>query len=83
MTTFIPLLLAALGGYLMMGLIFALAFALGNGAQRIDPAGHGATAGFRVVIIPGAAIFWPYLLIRWVKGSRPPEERSAHREAKH
>ena len=82
MTTIIPLLLATLGAYFGVGIVFAFAFALGNGAQRIDPAAHGATPGFRLIIIPGSAILWPYLLLRWVKGSHPPQEDSAHREPK-
>ena len=82
MTTIFPTLLAVFGAYFGVGIVFALAFALGNGAQRIDPAAHGATPGFRLIIIPGSAIFWPYLLLRWVNGSRPPEEHSAHRNPK-
>jgi hypothetical protein len=71
----------SLGTYLAAGLLFGLIFALVNGAARIDPAARGATPGFRLFLVPGAMIFWPYLLWRWVRGSLPPEERSAHRSS--
>ena len=66
--------------YLALGAVFAPAFALA-GAQRIDPAARGATWGFRVLILPGAAALWPLLLRRWWLGQPPPEERNAHRRA--
>ena len=67
------------GLYLACGLIFAVPFALA-GVKRIDPhAAHGSW-GFRLLIIPGAMVFWPLLLQRWRKGIQaPPEERNAHR----
>ncbi|NNC88420.1 MAG: hypothetical protein HKN82_08185 [Akkermansiaceae bacterium] len=73
-------LLAALGIYLLAGLVIAVPFAW-LGAKRIDPSAADGTWGFKLLIIPGGAIFWPYLLMRWMKGSPPPEECSAHRKA--
>ena len=55
--------------YAFAGLVFAVAFAL-FGVQRVDPAAREAGAGFRLLILPGAAALWPLLLARWV-GSRP------------
>jgi hypothetical protein len=74
-------LLIALGAYLVVGLVFAIAFVL-VGVKKIDPhAAHGSW-GFRLLIIPGAMAFWPLLLKRWASGAKsPPEERSAHRLA--
>jgi membrane protein implicated in regulation of membrane protease activity len=66
--------------YLGGGLLFALAFAT-FGASRIDPAARGATIGFRVLVVPGAALFWPLLLRRWLRREPPPRERNAHRDA--
>ncbi|MDF1800076.1 MAG: hypothetical protein P1V81_12935 [Planctomycetota bacterium] len=72
--------LAGLGIYAVLGLAFAVAFAV-RGAQAIDPAAEQGTWGFRVLIVPGAAALWPLLLLRWVRGDgEPPEERGAHRD---
>lgn len=73
--------LLVLGAYLGVGLLVAVPFVL-FGAGRVDPAAAGGTWGFRLLIIPGVAIFWPLLIRRWMKGLGPPEERSAHRVRK-
>jgi hypothetical protein len=66
--------------YLALGLVFAIAFA-SFGVGRIDPAAHGATLGFRLLIVPGSALLWPLLLRRWLRRQQPPSERNAHRDA--
>ena len=69
--------LAAL--YLVVGLLFAVPFAL-KGAGRIDPLAATGTWGFRLLVIPGAAAFWPLLLRRWLGGTgAPPVERTPHK----
>jgi hypothetical protein len=68
------------GVYFAVGAAFAVAFVL-RGAARIDPAARGATWGFRLAILPGAAALWPLLARRWARGTPPPEERNAHRDA--
>jgi hypothetical protein len=69
-------LLILLGLYLAGGLLFAGVFAF-LGVQKIDPHAMQGTWGFRLLIIPGAAVFWPLLLRRWLTGvPAPPEERS-------
>lgn len=73
-------LVTAAAVYLGAGLLFALAFVV-RGAARIDPAARGATWGFKLAILPGAAAFWPLLARRWRRGDPPPEERNAHRDA--
>ena len=66
--------------YVGLGLTFALIFVIA-GVQRVDPAARGASVGFRLLILPGAAAFWPLLLWRWWRGVvMPPTERNAHRE---
>ena len=60
------LLVRAAEVYAAIGLIFAIAFAA-RGVDRIDPAAHGSTRGFRLVIIPGVAALWPLLLKRWIQ----------------
>src|SRR5687767_4994140 len=75
------LFLILLGLYLAGGLVVAIPFAL-VGARKIDPhAAHGSW-GFRLLIIPGAMVFWPLLLRRWIRGiKQPPEEVNAHRRS--
>lgn len=66
--------------YVGIGLTFALIFVI-VGVQRVDPAARGASVGFRLLILPGAAAFWPLLLWRWWRGVViPPTERNAHRK---
>lgn len=78
METIITWLLAALAIYLLLGLLVAVPFAF-LGAKRIDPAAEEGTRGFKLLIIPGAMIFWPLMLRRWITGQAPPVESSAHR----
>ena len=80
MDSVVELILGALGLYLLLGLLFAIPFAFA-GARKIDPSATEGTWGFKLLIIPGAMVFWPLLLRRWVKNLPPPEECSAHRRA--
>lgn len=82
-TPWVEVMVAILGGYLLAGVGFGLLFAAGNGARRIDPAAAHASPGFRFIVFPGVAIFWPYLLFRWLRATAPPEETSAHRQIPH
>jgi hypothetical protein len=66
--------------YAALGLAFAIPFVL-RGAARIDPDAEHGTWGFKLLILPGAAAFWPLLLVRWLRGAPPPAERSPHRDA--
>jgi hypothetical protein len=75
-----PIVLVA-GVYLAIGLTFALVFVL-RWAGRVDPAAQHGTLGFRLLILPGSALLWPFLAGRLLRGStEPPEERNAHRLA--
>ncbi|MGK0186656.1 MAG: hypothetical protein ACI9R3_002439 [Verrucomicrobiales bacterium] len=76
----IPTILAAAGVYLAIGLVFGIVFAFA-GAKFIDPSAASGSWGFKLLIIPGCTVFWPYLLVRWIKKSPPPDECSAHRHA--
>lgn len=63
------LILMVFSGYALVGLLFALAFAF-RGAGAIDATAKSGTVGFRLLILPGAAVLWPVLLTRWVAGDR-------------
>lgn len=67
--TLIVMLIAA---YLGAGLIFALGFAW-RWSGRLDPVAEQGTTGFRLFIIPGSMLLWPYLAVRLLRTwrSRP------------
>jgi len=68
-----------LTAYAGLGLVFALAFVL-SGVQRLDSEARGAGIGFRLLILPGVAAFWPMFLRRWALGiTEPPVEKNPHR----
>jgi hypothetical protein len=76
---FARVLTVALYGYVLLGVIFALAFVT-VGVSRLDPDSRGSGAGFRLLIFPGAVAFWPLLLRRWIAGqTEPPPEGNPHR----
>jgi hypothetical protein len=52
--------------YAAAGVIFAVPFAAW-GAAAIDPAAQSSGLGFRLMILPGAALLWPLLAIKWVR----------------
>jgi hypothetical protein len=52
--------------YAIAGAVTALAFVT-FGIARVLPAGMPVTLGARVLLMPGAALLWPYVLLRWVK----------------
>jgi hypothetical protein len=68
----------ALEAYAACGLLFAVLFVI-VGIKDIDPAAVGTGVGFRFLILPGVAAFWPMFLKRWVRGAEPPTEKTAHR----
>ncbi len=56
--------LLALGVYLALGLVAAVALHLG-GLRRVDPATEVAGLGFRLLITPGLVVLWPMMVARW------------------
>ena len=72
------ILVTAAGVYLAVGIAFAIPFAL-VGAGKVDPDAQGATWGFRVLVVPGAALLWPLMARRWARGMQPPEEHTPHK----
>lgn len=57
------------GVYLGAGLVVAVVFALW-GARATDHAAEGAGLPFRLVIIPGAMLLWPYMVLRLLSGRK-------------
>jgi len=55
--------------YLALGFIFSIAF-ITKGVDKIDEGAHGASLGFRIIIIPGTMIFWPLLLRKWLNSTK-------------
>jgi hypothetical protein len=60
------LVLDLLALYAVVGAVTGVAF-VSFGLARVLPAGTPVTVGARVMLLPGAAILWPYVLLRWVK----------------
>lgn len=63
----VAFLLNALALYAAIGLLTALAFVM-FGVTRVQPA--SMSLGARILILPGAAALWPYVLMRWIKARR-------------
>jgi hypothetical protein len=55
--------------YLSLGVVFAIPFIM-RGVTKIDEGANDSKWGFRVIIIPGTIIFWPFLLKKWVSVSK-------------
>ena len=58
--------LQAMGGWLAIGLLVGIAFAL-FGVGRVDPDARGSWT-FRPLILPGVAALWPLVLVWWIRG---------------
>lgn len=52
--------------YALVGIVFALGFVT-VGVTRLDPAARGTSWVFRVLILPGSAVLWPFLAVRWAR----------------
>ncbi|MDP4264886.1 MAG: hypothetical protein Q8941_20325 [Bacteroidota bacterium] len=69
----VSIILIIIAIYLAAGFVFAVAFIV-KGVTKIDEGAHGATWGFRLIIIPGTIVFWPFLLNKWIRASKTKEE---------
>lgn len=66
------------GGYLCAG-VFCAALLLVTGFKRIDPSAGNAPLGFKLIVLPGLVVLWPFMAWRWLRNDgHPPEERSPH-----
>lgn len=60
----VAILLNALALYGAIGIVAALAFIV-FGVTKVQP--RPVSLGARILILPGAAALWPYVLRRWLK----------------
>jgi hypothetical protein len=66
--------------YAGLGLVFAMGF-VWVGVQSLDSVARGSGVGFRLLMLPGVAAFWPMLLYRWIHHvTEPPVEENPHRQ---
>lgn len=63
------IILAIIATYLGCGVLFAIPFVI-RGADKIDEGTHGATWGFRLIILPASIVFWPLLLKKWISANK-------------
>ena len=61
--------LIALGVYVAVGVAVAAAFVV-FGVTRVLPEHLPVTVGARILLFPGAAVLWPYVLARSLKSFR-------------
>ena len=66
----VSLLGLGLAFYATAGIVTGAAFVT-IGASRVLP-GATLSCGARLIILPGAAALWPYVLLRWLRGKGPP-----------
>ncbi len=77
--TFAKAIVYALAVYASLGLVFAVPF-VSLGVQRLDSEAQESGIGFRLLILPGVAAFWPMFLYRYSRGTaEPPVEKNPHR----
>ena len=65
------ILLYVLGLYVFAGLVIAAAFVT-FGVTQVLPHQPSVTVGARILLLPGAAALWPYVLTRWLEARRYP-----------
>ena len=58
-----------IAAYFTIGLLFALPFAL-RWAGRLDPVAARGTWGFRLLLLPGAVVLWPWLAFKVARARR-------------
>jgi hypothetical protein len=65
----VMIVLVVLALYAAAGVAIVAGF-LVFGVARVLPEPAPVTLGARIMLFPGAAALWPYVLIRWVRSSR-------------
>jgi len=70
------ILLYGLALYVFIGIVTGAAFVL-FGISQVLPHGASVTVGARILLLPGAAILWPHVLMRWRQARAAAKTRSA------
>lgn len=55
-------------GYALVGVVCGVGF-VWRGVARVDHGAKGSPLGFRLMILPGAAALWPWVMVKWAKAS--------------
>lgn len=55
--------------YALVGVVVGAAF-VARGVARVDHSAKGAPLGFRLMILPGAAALWPWVMAKWARARR-------------
>jgi hypothetical protein len=64
-------LLYGLAMYVLLGIVTAILFVI-FGLSQVLPPSATVTVGARILLLPGAAALWPYVLLRWLKSRGAP-----------
>jgi hypothetical protein len=70
----LSIILLVAAAYLLCGFVFAIVFVI-KGVAVVDEGAKGAGVGFRIIILPGAVVFWPFLLKKWINHTSLKEIR--------
>ena len=57
--------------YAAVGIVTALAF-VSFGVTQVLPHPMPVSVGARILIVPGTAALWPYVVIRWLRARSHP-----------
>ncbi len=76
---FAEIIVYAVGIYLLLGVLFAVWFAI-SGITKLDDSAKETGFGFRLIIFFGAVALWILLVWRLAKGEKRPIENNAHRQ---
>ncbi len=72
----IEIFLSIIATYLVCGFLFAIPFII-KGIGKVDESARGSTIGFRIIIMPGVIVFWPFLLKKWIKVNSTSHDEAA------
>jgi hypothetical protein len=62
--------LLTVAAYLVIGLLVAVPY-LTFGIGRTDASARTAPWTFRVIVLPGVVVLWPWVLRLWIRPGRP------------
>ena len=69
MMKFFSLILLAALIYVVIGVLFAIAF-LSKGIKTVDHSAQSTSLGFKLLILPGCVVLWLPLFFKWIKAGK-------------